>query len=365
MNICFYTNFGGPDIVSGATQYVSVLGRCFVRWGHQVTVVTRGRKRGSQTIDGVLYETLTNENRQTGWGTLWVYPLRTLMYFLRRRRFDVVHSLSGWHVFAPIARVVGALKGQISVHTVCAPVPHRWMLRGFDALIGVSDLVVARCGANTFKVPPFVDLAELEPNQPPPARSQPRVGTSGAPGKRRDFRVFLQAAALVHRQMENVEFVWATDPRSREHNVDAARAWAELKPELATGAHVQLVGRVNVPEFLRTLDVFVYPVQTTERLMDIPPTILEGMAAGCPVVTSAVGGIPEVVSNGQTGLLVPAEQRSDPAAYAERILQLLREPETHARIRTAARAKVAEFDVQVVAKQILTIYQQLLQHRQP
>jgi glycosyltransferase involved in cell wall biosynthesis len=365
MNICFYTNFGGPDIVSGATQYVSVLGRCLVRRGHQVTVVTRGRKRSSQRISGVLYETLTNESRQTGWGTFCTYPLRSLTYFLRRRRFDVVHSLSGWHVFALAARVAGALGGQVSVHTVCAPVLHRWMLRGFDALIGVSDQVVSQCGVGTFKVPPFVDLAEFEATDPPAARPHPRVGTSGAPGKRRDFRMFLQAAALVRRQIENVEFVWATDPPSRKHNVDAARAWVGLRPHLDRGAPTQVVGRVNVPEFLRTLDVFVYPVQTTERLMDIPPTILECMAAGCPVVTTAVGGIPEVVRNGETGLLVPAEQRADPEAYAKRILQLVRSPETRARIRATARATAQEFDVQVVADRILAIYQQLLQRRQP
>lgn len=66
--------------------------------------------------------------------------------------------------------------------------------------------------------------------------------------------------------------------------------------------------------------------------------LIEAMAAGCPTIASAVGGIPEVISDGEDGLLVPPE---DPEALSEAIVRLWNDPELRARLAKNARTKVA------------------------
>lgn len=111
-----------------------------------------------------------------------------------------------------------------------------------------------------------------------------------------------------------------------------------LKDELAReaellgiGDRVHLLGHQDdVRRWLGAMNVFALP-SLSEGL---PLSLLEAMAAGlCPVVT-AVGGMPEVVRDGQTGFLVPPE---DPARMADKILFLLQHPDVARRMGQAAR----------------------------
>jgi glycosyltransferase involved in cell wall biosynthesis len=68
-----------------------------------------------------------------------------------------------------------------------------------------------------------------------------------------------------------------------------------------------------------------------------PNVVLEAMAAGLPIAATAVGGVPEILENAVTGLIV---QPGDPQAMAEAILQLLHDPETAAKLADAARSRV-------------------------
>jgi glycosyltransferase involved in cell wall biosynthesis len=82
-------------------------------------------------------------------------------------------------------------------------------------------------------------------------------------------------------------------------------------------------------------DVFVLP----SRSEAMPNALLEAMAAGLPVIASAVGGIGEIVDDGRTGLLVPAD---NPAALAEAVCRIMAAPALAARLGDAARAEVRE-----------------------
>jgi glycosyltransferase involved in cell wall biosynthesis len=84
---------------------------------------------------------------------------------------------------------------------------------------------------------------------------------------------------------------------------------------------------------VRALDVLVHPA----RRDPFPLALLEGMALGRPIVASAVGGIPEMLVDGETGLLVPPD---DPVALADALLAMLRDPERRVRIGLAARAEL-------------------------
>ncbi len=85
---------------------------------------------------------------------------------------------------------------------------------------------------------------------------------------------------------------------------------------------------------------------------------LEAMACGTAVVGSAVGGIPEVVADGQTGLLVPP---GDPGALAAALNALVADPERAAALGRAGRARaVAEFSWATIAQQTVRLYDTLV-----
>jgi glycosyltransferase involved in cell wall biosynthesis len=105
--------------------------------------------------------------------------------------------------------------------------------------------------------------------------------------------------------------------------------------ELELTGLVTLTGhREDVAELLATMDIFAFPSYANEG---VPQAMLQAMALGRPVVGAAVGGIPEVVHDGETGLLVPPR---DPAALAVALARVLDDPGGAAARAAAARALV-------------------------
>ncbi len=124
----------------------------------------------------------------------------------------------------------------------------------------------------------------------------------------------------------------------------------QLAAELRIGAHVRFLGEVrDVPALLARARLFVLPSQSE----GISLTILEAMASGLPVVTTKVGGNPEVVETG-TGVLVPPR---DPAALAHGILRVAGNPDEAQLMGRAARRRVEmHFDVRKMVEQYAGLY---------
>jgi glycosyltransferase involved in cell wall biosynthesis len=106
----------------------------------------------------------------------------------------------------------------------------------------------------------------------------------------------------------------------------------------------------DVPALLGRARLFVLPSQTE----GVSLTILEAMASGLPVVTTRVGGNPEVVHDGASGLLVPAR---DASALAQALLQVYRDSEMGRRLGVAGRRRAEEkFDVRRMVAQYEELY---------
>lgn len=111
----------------------------------------------------------------------------------------------------------------------------------------------------------------------------------------------------------------------------------------------------DIPGLLAVSDLFVYP----SRWEGLGLSIVEASACRLPVVATDVGGIPEVVLGGVTGLLVPP---GDPEALASALAQLLDDPVRRREMGEAGRVVVEEkFDIRKIAAQAKGIYEQLLQ----
>ena len=112
--------------------------------------------------------------------------------------------------------------------------------------------------------------------------------------------------------------------------------------------------RADVPRLLRASSLAVLPTRTEA----LPTTLIEAAACGLPVVATDVGGVPEVVSHGETGLLVPP---GDPTALGDAIARLLADPARRAAMGAAARRTAVErFDMRVWAARLRAVYERAL-----
>lgn len=161
----------------------------------------------------------------------------------------------------------------------------------------------------------------------------------------KDVGTLLAAAALVVRQRPDFRLQIAGDGPSRG---ELERRAAELQ----LTDRVRFLGTVrDVPGLLGEARLFALS-STTEG---ISLTLLEAMARGLPVVATRVGGNPEVVADGETGLLVPA---GDPDRLARALLDLWTAPDLCARMGMAGRRRVEDrFDVRRMVARYETLYQ--------
>jgi glycosyltransferase involved in cell wall biosynthesis len=116
--------------------------------------------------------------------------------------------------------------------------------------------------------------------------------------------------------------------------------------------------RADVPAILNASDLFVL----SSRWEGNPLSVMEAMAAGLPVVSTAVGGVPELVREGETGLLVPS---GDAAALARALQALVDDPARREAMGKAARQHaITHFDIRHTVRQYETLYERLLQRGQ-
>jgi glycosyltransferase involved in cell wall biosynthesis len=158
--------------------------------------------------------------------------------------------------------------------------------------------------------------------------------------------VLIRAAALVQRERPEAVCVVVGRGAERAGLVElAARC----------GADVRLLGlRPDARAIIRNLDVFALP----SRIEGLPVALLEAMALCRPIVATAVGGTPEVIDDGETGVLVPAE---DPDALATSILALLGDADARKRLGEAAAAAAARnWDASVTASHLREIYERVI-----
>lgn len=124
----------------------------------------------------------------------------------------------------------------------------------------------------------------------------------------------------------------------------------QLIEEKGLTEHVFLLGRID--EAARYLKAFNYYVQPS-RSEALAYTVVEAAQAGLPIVASNVGGIPEVIENGKSGLLVPKE---DPTSLQSALERLLNKPDESSLFAQAAQERGTRFSMETMQQETLTVY---------
>jgi glycosyltransferase involved in cell wall biosynthesis len=164
---------------------------------------------------------------------------------------------------------------------------------------------------------------------------------------------FVEAAALVARQFPQSRFVAIGGETIQQ----GLRARLEQRArDLGLGDRVQFLGfRNDVAQILTAADVVVMP----SHAEGFPLAVLEAMACAKPVVATPVGGVPEAVIDGVTGLLIPPGR---PDALADAVTRLLNDPALRQQMGAAARQRIRDrFSVEVFAGAVQALYTEALQ----
>ncbi len=156
-----------------------------------------------------------------------------------------------------------------------------------------------------------------------------RIVTVACLREEKRIDVLIAAAPTVLAKYPDAEFWIIGDGSCREELLTLTR-------DLGVSARFRFLGhREDVAALLSEAHLFVLP----SRSEAFPNAVTEAMAAGLPVVATAVGGIPELVTDGQTGRLVPT---GDPMALARALLELLDQPMRAAEFGRAGRHRIEQ-----------------------
>jgi glycosyltransferase involved in cell wall biosynthesis len=198
-------------------------------------------------------------------------------------------------------------------------------------------------------VPSGVNCDHIRDVIPPlSAGHRPVIGTAGPLEAVKGFPFFLGAAARLLEAGRDVEFLIA-GAGPEEQNL------RRLATELGIDERVTFAPNLfDFSEAIAAMDVFVLP----SLQQGLGTIMLEAMALGRPVIATRVGGVYQVVTDNETGLLVPP---SDSVRLAERIAELLDNPKFAQRIGAAACWKVElEYSVDKMIEETTAVYGQVL-----
>ena len=167
----------------------------------------------------------------------------------------------------------------------------------------------------------------------------------------KNHKLLIEAFALAVKECSRLR-LWLVGDGELKSDIE------KLVAEKGLSSYVSFLGiRADVAELLGQCDIFALPSDWE----GVPLTVLEAMAAGKPVIATAVGGVPELVKDGETGILIPPQ---DTKSLAQAILKLATNPELGQQMgqRGQTRAK-EQFDIARTTRNYESLYMELLKKK--
>jgi glycosyltransferase involved in cell wall biosynthesis len=279
-----------------------------------------------------------------------------LWHKVRRHGFSIIHQHAGGPLITLVVRLATGAKIALHVHGrvleaqgfALAPIH----VKNADVVIATSGALAQYVtGATPRVIYAGVCASRLPERSAISGRGETVIGVGCRLAPIKAVPNLVRAFALLQADFPQTRLEIAGDGPERGKI-------AELVSELGLGDRISLLGwKSDFDATLVNWDIFVLP--SLEESFGI--AAIEAMAAGLPVVASAVGGLTEIVQDGETGWLVRA---GDPQQLAERLSALLSNPEERLRMgvqgQTYARTHFSE---DRMVTEIAEIYDELTQSR--
>lgn len=260
----------------------------------------------------------------------------------------VIHGIRGFHVTE--VEEISSLKTRVAlaIERLGATLVDAYIANSFGAVTFLCSRGLPK--EKFIVIPNGIDVSEWNGQAVRPVKGPPKIicVANFRPIKRHCD--LIEALALVRQRGVRVQCLFVGDGMTRQEAETLAR-------ERGLGEAIEFLGRrapEEVKDLLRRADIFVL-----QSLWEgLPGSIMEAMAAGLPVVGTDVNGINELVIDGETGFLVPPKE---PAALAERIEVLVKDPYLRRRMGKAGRLRIMrEFSLEKMVHNYERVYADLV-----
>lgn len=369
--------------LGGVEELTAKLARAFVDDGRDVVVSTMRWPKSlpdQQTIDGIAVRREVFRTADTAGWRSWVaradqpLTMNRLVRQYRAFRPDVLHIQCVSHAAAHQARaarrlgipLVVTLQGELTMDATDVFGRSPRLRASLRDLMANADAVTA-CSAATLReaeqwfgrplgergrvVYNGVDIDEFAKAQPM-QHSRPYVFGIGRHVHQKGFDVLIDAfAGLIEQGRENLDLVIAGD------GADHAALRTQVA-RLGLDDRVQLIGRTDraaTASWFKGASLFVL----SSRHEPFGIVNVEAMAAGTPVVATAVGGVPEFVHDGKTGLLIPPD---DAVAMADAIARVVDDDHLRTELVNNASRVIDKFRWSSLANEYLDVYRSAQTH---
>lgn len=355
-------NFGGVE--TGTVDFSKYL----VKHGHKSIVISNG---------GALVEELTKCG--TKHIKLPVHQKNPFLIFLMARKIasiikeediDIVHARSrvpGWIAFFAVKIADRSSNKRIIFITTChGHYSNKFTSRvmSWGKRVIVASNAIGRHMVDNFNtpqerlklIPRGVNIEKFSFKQPSSRnKTQFTVGIVGRITPLKGHEYFIKSLSSVIRQIPNIKVLIVGEaPKNKLHYRQELEF---LVRRLGLDEHVQFLGKRNdIPEILSKLNLLVVSTIEEEAFGRV---ILEAQASGVPVVATAVGGIIDIIKDGETGLLVPPQ---DTEEMAQAIVRLLKDVKLSDSIAGKALDLIKEkFTLSLMAQKTLEVYKEALE----
>lgn len=306
----------------------------------------------------------------------FIKTVAKMRYVSKRANIDVIHGHSGILALAIITGLSSRFTGIPAVHTLCCPVKKqgilcRYFLKNIKKIIATSNCVrvsLERAGIPNNKIeviPPIVDFSRFKPGAGKEIRDTLNIPDEfvilylGNLGKTKGVDIILDALNLVKSQYPNIKLLSGIELSHTGKDSGRKQIMTKIK-NLNLDRNIEEFGLIsNVEEAMDIADVYVYPIRDTFGVMDYPLSILESMAVGTPVITTRVGGIPEIIENYVNGIMI---KPNDSRELADKITYLIENPIERKKLSTNGMKFVNEkFNTDKIVSKIIDIYHEVIE----
>lgn len=360
--------------VGGTERQALALAQGLTRRHCNVTILTQAQG-GKPRYEPIMGVPVHRAIRPLGRGSLYAasYLLTLLLFLIRHRRaYDIIHAhhlyleaivaglvarplgkravakVANWGAIGDLARLRRHRLGQLGLK----------VFSRLDRCVAVSSQVREELLASGFRaaavltIPNGVDTARFRPAEAK-ATLRERLNLRGR-------TVTFVGRLVPEKGLDCLLRAWSsldlapTDVLLLAGDGPERAALENLARQLGIAGRVRFLGKADEPErILQASDLFVLPSFTE----GMPNSLLEAMATGLPCIATRVGGIPDLIANGQNGLLVPP---GDPKALAEAMDHVLGDPQGAARLGVEARRTVeGTYSIDRVAERYVALYREL------
>jgi L-malate glycosyltransferase len=364
MNLCLYTATFLPTI-GGAELVLHALASALAVQGHSVTVLAPFVRGADNRVEAPyrLRRYQRPSSKRFGVRQILLY----LLHEYWRRPFDVLHC----HGAYPPAYVGATLKRLLNIPMVVRPhgsdiLPgefirtHVKLEQRLTRALAAADLIIAQSQFLKHEllslgvpegririIPNGVHVAEFQPVRSAAPLPYPYILAMGSFSPKKGFDVLLRAFTSVAAEDPSIHLVLAGAGKE-------LTAYTALVGEQNMLGRVHFVGIVEGAVKIQLYQHCLFFVCPSRR-EPFATVNLEALAAGQPIVATAVGGNLEVVSEGGNGFLVPPD---DPEALATRMLILLKDPALRATMGHVSSALARRYDWRVILPRYRAVFEE-------